>query len=101
MRKETPMWWDGAEQTWYYAVPFTMPQKMIQPAIDYVLKVSEQRLRSLPPGDAKGDLSMAIDALKLGKVLQWVMKGPGGAMTVFKSTPRIGNRIISLGGRNG
>lgn len=94
------MWWDVETGVWYYAVPFTMPQRMIQPAIDFVLKVSEQRLKSLPPGDARGDLSMAIDALRLGKVLQWVMKGPGGSMTVFKSTPRIGQRIVSLAGES-
>lgn len=99
MIKETPMWWDGIN--WIIQVPFTVEQRMLRPAIDYMIKVQKQRFLSLKPGPGRDDLVNSIAALKQGKVLQQPTRNQDGYARIFASTPAVGDRIISLGGSHG
>lgn len=96
MMKQTPMWWDGAQ--WIIQVPFGMEQRMLKPAVDYCLKVQQQRRLSMNPGPARDDLDNAIRALEQGRVLQHPIENLDGYAKVFTSTPAVGDRIYSLGG---
>jgi hypothetical protein len=63
MKQEVAMYWQADEGIWIINVPFCVEQRMIQPAINFMLKVQRQRYLSLKPGPVRDDLSISMQTV--------------------------------------
>lgn len=95
--RDLAVWWDGEQ--WTVNVPFTLSPAQMQAIRERVLEVNVKRLVGLRAGDARDDLTRAVDALRAGKVRQSVIPNRDGVYNVFKSHERETTRFTSVGGQ--
>lgn len=94
--KDLACYYDGAEDTWYFRVPFALPETTLARVRDRVFKVNHDRMTSCSPGDKKDYLKKALDALKAGRYHQLVTNK--GDQVLFGSTERVNpERVFSFG----
>lgn len=87
--------WD-AVNGWMVDVPTPLTERQLQGIIDWSVPKQIDRWRSLPVGDKKDQLELAIKDLMAGKLNQRVLD-EHGVFNIFKSTERTSTRVISYG----
>jgi hypothetical protein len=93
MMKNYNVRWKG--EYWVVDVALLMPDITLKSLVNYVLKIQEDRYLSMPMGDKKEELGIAIQALKNGKIQQRIVDSNGdtkGDLKLFEATPE--NRKI-------
>lgn len=92
--------WD-AKQGWLLDVPFALPAHSLKQVVSWALPRQVSRLRSLPPGEKKDELTRALKLLQAGEVQQNVVgdRGDGKGDLLLFSAPRDpeDRKIISIG----
>lgn len=99
--KSSRLYWRAEPGVWFLDVPTGLPQSVaVRVAVANVSRLVE-KFRTLPPGDRKDDLKLAIEALQAGKVQQRVVGERGnsrGDLKLFEAPrPHNERKVISIG----
>jgi len=92
--------WDAVEG-WLLDVPVAQPPHIIQRVIDWSVPKQVDRLRALPPGEKKEELTKAIQLLQAGQLKQRLVgfcgDGKGDLVMFEAQRPHDDRKIISVG----
>jgi hypothetical protein len=79
---------------WVADVPRALPATMLQRLVAFVLRVNQQRVAGMPPGDTRELMRTRLDELR-AKGIQQRVQGTQG-IGLFEATRRTG-KVINLG----
>lgn len=96
VRGAAPMSYDHAKDWWYLDTDESLPAHALRSAVDYCLRINEDRWRSTPPGDRKELFARGLNALKMGRVSVRIAKKRGD-INLFTATTKQSTATIFNG----